>query len=350
MKGLGETFREYLAEVRRLETAPTGAEMLDELRRQRADTTVCMLEAVKDARFLAMDVPRSDPLVQQAMSCERPPFATLEELVVTEAERIADDTVRFALGLYWSEVGVQSAANVPLFGTPPPLFDGTAESSPAWTSDESGGNSHRVPAAFVRAEALLLQGQRASVDDQVRAERGAMRALRLYQHAKSLALVHHDAAAETRYVAAAEAAASHNRTRLAAHSLTRLSYFLSLRADQRRALDFATRALRYDSDPLAEYLEVTLKRSLGLLRTAAEVVAAEKVLETVAGQLPSKLLEDQREEAHKELMAWRKLAAEDGIAACAAVGDAARFLLCAACRLLFGPSSVETSMLVAEGI
>merc|ERR1719210_156870 len=136
----------------------------------------------------------------------------------------------------------------------------------------------------------MLQGETLSVgSDQL--ERAAVRALRLYQHAKYLASNHHDAAAELRYRAAAELAAANHRSKLAAHAMTRLSYFLTLRGRHEEALNATQEALNHTEDPLAVLLQVRLRRRLGELKTDAELSLAEEQLGEIVGQLPSETLE-----------------------------------------------------------
>lgn len=150
-----------------------------------------------------------------------------------------------------------------------------------------------------------------------------------------LALKHHDSAAEWRYRAAAELAALHRRQKLASHALGRLGYFLTLRGRKEEALESAGQALDHgEEDPLAQYLQASLRRSLGELRTTEEVEFAEKQLSSVAGKLPSKTLEDQRAVAHGELGWWR-LVATEGLQVCLRAWDAAQMLICVFCGLVF---------------
>eukprot|EP00929_Paragymnodinium_shiwhaense_P078042 TRINITY_DN40369_c0_g1_i1.p1 TRINITY_DN40369_c0_g1~~TRINITY_DN40369_c0_g1_i1.p1 ORF type:complete len:612 (+),score=128.44 TRINITY_DN40369_c0_g1_i1:117-1952(+) len=310
----------------------------------RAAACVCMLETLQEARLLAAALPPNDNLVQQATTCEPDMLKPLEAVVISEAEKVREDpSVTFALGLYWSEIGVAS--------TPAPLFGleqlAGAGHEAGWAEDASGGSSKRVPAALARAEELLKLGEEATADETTRADRGATRALRLYQHAKNLALLHHDDAAEIRYLAAAQAAAANQRAKLASHSLTRLSYFLSLRGRHQKALNVARQALLHGYDPLAAYLQVTIRRVLGELRTAEDVAEAEAVVNAVAGQLPSKALEEQRAAFQEEFWLWRRAAMEDA-GSCLALHDVARVLLCYVGRLVFEPSSAPPIVVLPE--
>lgn len=312
----------------------------------RAVSRTCMLQALKEGRLIALALPLSDPTVQQAVACKPPLLAELEGLVLREAENDKDASVMFALGLYWSELGV-ATEDAPLFGVQAQdwgSIDDVGTAHEGRDDEVSALSSHRVPAAIARAEVFMLRGEERTLVAGERTERGAMRALRLYQHAKCLALMHHDIAAESRYLNAAQVAASNGRSKLAGHALTRLSYFLSLRGKSERSLDVAGQALVYGSDPLAEYLKATLRRSLGELRTSAEIFEAEAVLKAVAGRLPSGGLEQQRILALNELQVLRHMATEGGIEVCYVMQDAARFLLCMFCKLIFP----ETPVLIQE--
>jgi len=230
------------------------------------------------------------------------------------------------LGLYYSDIGLaaeQGKSQVPLFGSgAQPVKSWGSES--IWAAD--AGDTH-APSEIVQAEALMLAGEQKS-EDSHRSDRGAARALRLYQHAKMLALKHHDGAAEWRYVAAAELAATHRRQQLAAHALGRLGYFLSLRGRKEEALEASAKALEHGKDDaLALYLQASLKRTLGELQTTEQILVAERQLSVVAGKLPSKILEDQRAAAHAELGWWR-LVATEGLQVCLGAWDAAQMLIC----------------------
>jgi len=256
-----------------------------------------------------------------------------QAFVLKEAGEAKDAATVFGLGLYYSDIGLAAESgklNVPLFGAGA-ATTGSWTSEPIWAAD--AGGSH-APSDIVKAEALMLAGEEASMESD-RGDRGAARALRLYQHAKMLALKHHDSAAEWRYRVAAELAASHRRQKLAAHALGRLAYFLSLRGRKEEALEAAGLALKHgEQDPLAQFLEVTLRRSLGELKSEEEVQTAEMKLAAVAGLMPSKTLEDQRAIAHAELGWWR-LVATDGLKVCFRAWDAAQMLICLFSGLIF---------------
>lgn len=292
----------------------------DEMIIARGSILGCMVRALQEVRSLAVSLPRSDKLVRAALRCSPDMLSDLETFVFREAEKDGDSGVLFAQGLYWSEMNV--------FGHDAPFF--TASTEPKWVKDEQG---LYVQEHIVRSEEYLRRAEEASTGQQ-RIDRGAMRALRLYQHAKSLATQHHDAAAEWRYLAASEVAANHDRQKLAAHTLTRLSYFYTLRGNTERALHFAQRALRHEADPLAIYLDGALRRSRGHLRTETEVLKVAESFRSVAGRLPSTGLEQERADAHEELLLLGA-AAQGGVQDCFKLHDAARLLICTFCKLLF---------------
>jgi len=247
----------------------------------------------------------------------------VEAVAIEEASADSDAAALHSLGLFWSEGGSGG------FDVRSPLF-GPAPATPGWALDAAG--SH-IPWALAKAEDLLLQAESASEGEEC-IDRGAKRALRLYQHAKFLALKHHDVAAVRRYRSAAAVAILNQRKELAAHALTRLSYFFMLRGKHQDALLAANEALAHRNEPLAHYIQATLRRSLGYLKSAPQIRAAEQQLRAVKGLLPSKQLESSRETAVAELSLWGK-AAVQGSRACFALLDAARVLICLICRQFF---------------
>jgi len=272
----------------------------------------CLVNAVREARLLAANLPSRSRFSKRPSRCISGFLERIEAFALEQAERAQDGESIFNLGLYWSELAVAGRGS---------------SSSRHWVSDAKGWH---VPEQIARAERFLLNGEQATMGS-ARGERGALRALRLYQHAKFLALEHHDAAAEWRFQAAAELAASNRRRKLAAHCLARLSYFVYLRGRHRDALSFATAALAHSSDPFANYLQATLRRSLDELRTKEDIGVAERQIHDAVGHLPSQGLEQQRASAEQELVLWRA-AAEGGFDKCFALVDVARVLLCFLCK------------------
>jgi hypothetical protein len=308
-----------------------------------ADLT-CAVRALQEGRSLAFVIPKNAPLMRKMVICRPRMLQEFEDFVVTAAMQAQDAATRFALGLYFSDIGLavgQGQANAPLFGTGPPSRSWS--SSEVWSEDAEGLHA---PAELVEAEALLLDGEKASVDPD-RGERGATRALRLYQHAKLLALKHHDGAAEWRYLAAAKLASTHQRQKLAAHALGRLGYFLSLRGRKTEALERIEESLKHGEDPLAQYLQASLRRSLGELRSTEDVANAEQQLSSVAGQLPSKLLEEQRAAAHASIAWWRQVGSQ-GLQVCLKAWDAAQFLICMFCGVIFDLPQAATGAIAED--
>lgn len=348
--GLAEPFRKHMvflgqagSDARQLsadstasDTGDSRQDVQEELRGMIANSRTCMVQTMQEARLLAAMLPIDDDITKQTLKCYPSMLEGTESFIISDAEQDSDAAVLFALGLYWSERGVAMRT--------PPLFGAASDvDSAGWVDDGSAGQSRSVPTAVAKAEEFLLRGQEVSQGSK-KTEYGAMQALRLYQHAKSLALMHHDSAAEWRYLAAARVASANHRPKLASHSLTRLSYFLSLRSRSQKALDMAEMALTHGPDPLAEYLKATLRRSLGELRTSMDIDNAVSTMSSVAGKLPSQALEQQRAAAHEEIWLWRQTAsAYDAwatLGACLAMQDAARFLLCA-----IGSFSFESTQL-----
>jgi len=304
-----------------LAQTPIFDEMFD-LHESQVATSTCMLEAIQEARTLATALPRSAAHVRTALQCSGDMLASLESLVIKMSKELQSAGTTFALGMYLSEQVVAAQPWVPFFGT--------RDTSTHWVA---GGGDVHVPQDIALAEDLLLQGEELT-SGLLQGDRAAARALRLYQHAKHLALLHHDAASEWRYREAARVAVVHRRPKLASHSLTRLGFFLSLRGRTDEAQDAVMEALHHFEDPLAQYLHVSLRRSVGALTTDAEVRAAENVLGSVAGRLPSKLLEEQRAQDHEEFLWWGRVA-DGGLRVCFAAQDAAQFLICMLCGFVF---------------
>lgn len=332
LKKLQGPFKEALAslavattviEARALEPS---AEQLQEFRQALGATRACAVESVLHGRSMALTLPRGAPLVKKLLQCQPRMLESFEALVTSEAAQAKDSTTMFNLGLYYSDIGLSAEkghTQVPLFGSGGQPAKGWGSES-VWVADT--GSTH-APSEIVQAEALMLAGEEAS-EASVKSDLAAARALRLYQHAKMLALKHHDSAAEWRYVAAADLAATNRRQQLAAHALSRLAYFLSLRGRKEEAVEMSAKALEHGKDDaLAQFLQASLKRTLGELQTTEQIHVAEKQLSVTAGKLPSKTLEDQREAAHTEFVWWRKVATE-GMHVCLHAWDAAQMLIC----------------------
>lgn len=302
---------------------------LAELRDAQVASSTCMLEAVHEAWLLAQTLPRSNAHVRTAMRCSGDTLAGLQSLVVRSSMELKDAGAAYALGMYLSQRAIAEHSSVPFFGT--------HDVSTQWVA--AGGGVH-APEDMAIAEELLQHDEEVT-QGSLQGDRAAARALRLYQHAKHLALLHHDSAAEWRYREASQVAAKYHRPKLAAHSLTRLGFLLSLRGRKDEAQVAVSDALQHFDDPLAQYLHVSLRRSAGQLETDAEVRSAQAVLTAVAGQLPSKVLEEQRAQEHKEIEWWGKVA-DGGMQVCLSAQDAAQFLICLFCGVAFNlPLSIS---------
>jgi len=307
----------------------TAGDELTDLRDAQVSASTCMLEAVQEAWQLALTLPRSNAHVRTALRCSGDMLAGLETLVVSSSMELKDSGAAFALGTYLSQRAIAEHSSVPFFGT--------HDASTQWVA---GGGGVHVPEDMATAEELLQHDEELT-QGSLKGDRAAARALRLYQHAKHLALRHHDAAAEWRYREASQVAAAHRRPKLAAHSLTRLGFLLSLRGRKDEAQDAVNDALLHFDDPLAQYLSVSLRRSAGQLETDAEVRSAQDVLVAVAGQLPSKVLEEQRAQEHNEIAWWGRVA-DGGMQVCLSAQDAAQFLICLFCGVAFNlPISIS---------
>lgn len=300
----------------------------------------CGLQALQEGRLVALALPPRADLVSKAKKCQPRMLEGFEDLVVKQAMVATDASSIFALGLYFSDIGLAAAEGQEeaLFFSVDPLSltrDGLSQSR--WALDEQGWHA---PAELVKAEALLQTGELATADPD-RSAQGAVRALRLYLHAKQLAIKQHDGASEWRYRAAAELAKSHERQKLSAHALARLGYLFSYRGRHAEALQVVQEALEYGEEPLAQFLHVSLRRSLGELRSANDLQAAERMLSKVAGKLPSKGLENERAAALADLQWWR-LSSTQGLRMCLQAGDAARFMICALGNLIFEATEIAS--------
>lgn len=295
---------------------------LEELLAARAKARICMLQAMKETRLLALALPPASSSLAEVLRCRGLSFDALETLALQEGEKEPDAGAAFVLGEYWSEIAVTDG--------PAPLF--SVQASSRWVPD---GNSSRgyVPQDIAKAELFLKDAEGRSIGKS-RGDRGAMRALRLYHHAKYLVRQQLDTAAELRYRLSAAVAVGHRRKKLAAHSLARLGYFLVIRGRQETALEAVMEAQSYSKDPLAVYLGATLRRSAGVLQTTEDVEAARAEISSVSGKLPSQALERQRGEQHQELEWWAHVS--QGTAwACLQAQNVAHVFICLFCKLVW---------------
>jgi hypothetical protein len=269
------------------------------------------------ARTLAQAFQHIASLREQTLECD---LANIESLAIREA-KVEDDAnadTHVDLAMYWSMVAVADE------GTP--CFKASLSRN-SFAQDAQGTF---VPADIVEAERMLLWAEQHTFEDLLPAV-AVKRASRLYQHANHLAMQHHDAGAEWRYRAAASHAAEHGESRLAAHSLARLGTMLMLRNRRQEALVAADAALTHTEDPLALYLQVSLRLRAGGFQTSDAVHAAVKQLQALAGQLPWKALEAERTALEADLALWDAVA-EGSVSKCLWLHDAAKVLICMLCR------------------
>lgn len=215
--------------------------------------------------------------------------ATSEETSVERAAPTVPETEagwegRFEWGMYYS---AQALA---------------ASESCTWTRDRHGSEGG-VPETMLRAEELLLASEEAPLD--MRRLKIAERALRIYYHAKWLAERNYARAAEFRYKQAADLAIDNKRRVLAAHSLSRLGFFLMYwnRKDEAKQVLVHSVKLSTKSNPLAPFLLGVLGREAagGDEKTLLEAEA--RVLE--AESQPSEELNMLQAQLSQEIKFWR---------------------------------------------
>jgi tetratricopeptide (TPR) repeat protein len=277
-----------------------------------------LLDAVREARTFI----RSLPEFLENVDCNPLLLAGIDAFARETTTTTPGPYSEFSHGLYWSEISM-AGHDVLLFATAP--------SEHSWERDAKG---LYAPHSIVRAEAALLKGEELSPMP-VQPERAMLRAARLLKHARLLASkkLDHSAAAQWRFLEAARVAAKNGGSVLAAQAFAWLSHLLMQKGQHRQALDAANHSLAHADNPLAQYLRVTLSRSLGDLRTAGDVEAAETQLARIAGLLPSAQLEAKRASVYAEMVEWR-LASERGGLQCLMQADAAKILLCLLGKLM----------------
>lgn len=194
----------------------------------------------------------------------------------------------------------------------------------SWAFDWSG-SAAAVPAPMLRAEELLL----AAVEDapaERRREKTAERALRVYIHGKWLAERNYARAAEWRYREACRLALESRRHILAAHSLSRLGYFLMhwRRIGEAREVLRESEKLSKRSNPLAPYLYGVLERKVAGADVARLEAAEARILNS--GEQPSEDLEGGRQKLLGEIKYWH--AAETSPRSCMETDDTAHVVIC----------------------
>jgi len=283
----------------------------------------CILRVVRMARTISQALPSASPAVQRVQQCKPEMLAGLERLALADAELDSDPGVRFGAGLLISDQCI-APANIPFFGAP----------SADLSELEVDAQGYHVARGLVVSEKMLLEGLEAA-DAPDRSDRSKACLMRLAKHAKFLADKNQYSAAEWRYRSGAEIAKTHGHDQMAASSLAQLSYFLSMFGKQEPALEAATDALQYGDDSLANYLQATMRLSLGELRSEDQVNAAVQQLKAVEGKLPSQTLEATRVSIVDKLESLRIAADAPEFASCLALGDAAQMLSCFIGRLVY---------------
>lgn len=222
----------------------------------------------------------------------------------------ADWEERFSLGL---RISIQATGGTP--GRVPPG---------AWAFDASG-SAAAVPALMLRAEELLWAAAEDAPSER-RREKTAERALRVYNHGKWLAEGNFPRAAEWRYREACRLALECRRHVLAAHSLSRLGYFLDYWGRPEEALEALRESekLSKRSNPLAPYLYGVLSRQAAGADRARLEAAEARILG--AGEQPSEDLEVGRRRLVREIAYWR--AAEASPRMCVGTDNVAHAVIC----------------------
>jgi hypothetical protein len=196
-------------------------------------------------------------------------------------------------------------------------------------------SSAAVPKQVLHAEELLLAGADGAPTEKLQREKTAERALRIYYHAKWLAERNFPKAAEWRYREAAKLAKKCRRSVLAAHSLSRLGYFLMhwARREEAREVLAESEQLSKKSNPLAPFLLGVLDRAAP--GSHAELRAAEdKIL--AASELPSQELNADQLQLVNEIRYWRAAEAAPTFRRCfVGAADIPHVLICLIGRAFF---------------
>jgi len=195
----------------------------------------------------------------------------------------------------------------------------------SWSYDREGSMA-AVPRRLLQAELLLRQGAAEATPEKKRTEKRAEEALRLYNHAKWLAERNLARAAEWRYREASRIAKEAKRSVLAAHSLSRLGYFLMhwRRFDEAREVLLMSEKLNTKANPLAPFLYGLLARQTAGADVQCLLAAEERILQSK--KQPSEELEVQRQAMVSDINYWR--AAEVSPWSCLDTGNMAHILIC----------------------
>jgi len=305
--------------------------LVDRLWSMRTDLRGSLLRVVREARAVVAKLPGMSLQVRRAAKCNPDLLAGIEGISLTAIENETDAAFIFAMGMHQSELALiaslsgQSSTTTPLFGSAP------AAPSPAWATDAFG---LEVPAPVVAAEDILLRAERASSGDSA-SERAILRGKRLLRHAQGilepLSLYE---AVSIRLRTAADIFVANSQPKSAAQAYRDLAELLLSRGYHEDALEAAGQALSQDNrDAVALYLQATLRRSLGELKTDEDVRHAKQQLQQAAGRLPEEY-EAHRVTSHAELWGWGIVAGRGNYRTCFELHDSARVLICLFCRLI----------------
>jgi len=288
---------------------------------------VCFLQLVTSARRLTTSLPRVGGNANGALGCAEGMLEGIEEKAVRELELDKSATALSCLGVHWSVLSVSSSA--PLFGSG---LMPSGQPSLSWVQDYWG---MQAPADMVYAEDLFFQSAKAHPPKSVRASAlSLVHAHRLKEHAQALESYEQHSAAAKRYQLMAQLAEEGGSAPLSAYALSQLSLSMKMQGSDEEALAAAKGAVDLTMDPPAQFVLATVRLSSGLLTTEASMKGAEGQLRAAAGQLPTEEMETQRAKIHSEMLMWQKIS-HGNANECLWTGDAARFIICAMCKLIF---------------
>jgi hypothetical protein len=291
---------------------------IDELASVRDELTGDLLDTMRGTHTLALAIRTLQENLLHEFDCIKSLLWDVDVLAQQMAAAVPGPSAEFGFGLYLSET-VSAGRDGSLFGS------STKHPEHIWVRDAKGV---LAPQKMVLAEAALVHGEQLSSGSK-QVERAIMRGERLLIHAHLLAAkkLDHSNAARWRYLEAAQLASRNGHPLLAARALALLSHLLMRKGQQQEALDAASKALGYADEPLAKYMQATLRRALGELRTTIALHEAETLLATVAGKLHTVQLETERAELHAEMVQWRR-ASNASALECLGHGDVAKVTLC----------------------
>jgi len=280
----------------------------------------CMVKTVREARTIANTLPLTNGAVAKVQRCRPTMLFGVEAMALLEAEKATDNEVLLNAGLLLSEKAI-APRMAPFFG----------EASVETMAD---AQKLQVPVSMARSERLLSEALKAGSEEGQKVISKQV-LMRLAKHAKTLAEMKQYEAAEWRYKSGAELAKAHGHQQMASSALAQLSYFFSLNGRYEQALEAATESLKFGEDALAAYLQVSLKMSLGELRTEEQVQEALETVKQVKGKLPAEHLEGLRTGIESHLESWADVSTEGTVASCFKFGDVAFALSCILSRIAF---------------